>query len=534
MNLIWNLLRRGGRTRRPASATVPEMLGQARSRLGGGHLAAAQIACEDVLQREPRNPEATHLLGMIAYQMRDWTVALELMERSIDLDAANAYYLNNLGALLCALGRAEEAVAVYRRALIIAPTLEVARSNLLFALPFLDETTGASLRAEHETWARMHIDPGRALPKAHANTRDPDRRLRVGYVSADFRDHAVSLFFEPMIASHDRREVEIFCYYNNTAQDAVTARIRGCADHWRDLPGMDDDHAAALIRSDSIDVLIDLSGHLKNNRLQVFARRPAPIQMSYVGYLSTTGLAQIDYRITDALCDPPGMTDDHYTERLLRLPGCMWCYRPPAEAGEVSALPARRAGVVTFASTNNPAKITERMLRLWAMILERVPGSRLLVAGTPAPGRSRMTRVLEQCGIACERIVFEDRLSHQEFWRLHARGDIVLDTFPFNGGTTTCEALWMGVPVVSLCGERMHSRAGASLLTASGLQDLAVSSGEDYVRAAVALAMDLDRLESLRTGMRGRLRASSLIDAPRFVRGLEGLYRSAWRAWCRD
>ena len=533
MKLLRDIL--SGRARRTApasSVSAAELLIAARTNLEGGEWGAAQLACEDLIRLQPDHAEALHLLGVIAYRMRDWATALELMGRSIELDPVNASFHNNLGGLLTYLGRPQDAAAALRRALVLDPAHLGARENLLFLLPSLDGVGGEELRAEHEEWARLHGAPFAALGRPHANAPDPERRLRVGYVSGDFREHAVSLFMEPVLENHDRHAVEVFCYCNNRVQDAVTARLRRSAAGWYDIAGWDDDAVAARIRSDAIDILVDLSGHLRDNRLLVFARKPAPVQIGYLGYLPTTGLATIDYRITDPLCDPPGMTESHYSERLLRLPGCMWCYKPMAAMPEVSPPPALEQGVATFASTNNPAKITDRMLELWARILHRVPGSRLLIAGTAEQGRSRMLSRLHHGGVQSERVEFRDRMAHPEFWALHRRIDVLLDTYPFNGGTTSCEALWLGVPVVSLAGRHMPARAGVSLLTHIGLADFVVSSEEQYVDVAAALGRDVPRLGALRAGMRQRIQASGLLDAPRYTRGLEDLYRAAWRAWC--
>jgi len=530
MGILRNLFRQFGPKSQPQQASSPsELVRRARDGLVSGNIAAAGLACEDCLELDPDNADALHLLGLVAHRMEDWPRAMALFRRSIERQPGNAEFLNNLGGLLSQMGRADEAAAEFGRALRIDPQLHSARENLLFILPFLQDATGAEIRAEHEAWARLHARASRPADTPRAPPGARAERLRIGYVSADFREHAVSFFMEPVIAAHDRRRFEIFCYSNNRREDAVTARIRPAADHWRAIADLDDAQAAAAIRADGVDILVDLSGHLKGNRLPVFALKPAPLQMTYLGYLVTSGLGAMDYRITDAICDPPGMTEAHYTETLLRLPGCMWCYQPPADAPAVSAAPAARAGKVTFGSTNNPAKITARMLQLWGRILQQVPGSRLLVAGTPALGRERIVEALARGGIGAERIEFHDRVPRPQFLELHGRIDVLLDTFPYNGGTTLCDALWMGVPPVCLIGDWMPARGAASLLRAVGLDGCAVRDEPAYEREAIRLARDLAGTAALRAGMRDRLRASPLLDAARFTRELEALYDEAWR-----
>jgi predicted O-linked N-acetylglucosamine transferase (SPINDLY family) len=369
----------------------------------------------------------------------------------------------------------------------------------------------------------------------HPNSPEPGRRLKVGYVSADFRAHPVARFQEAVLAHHDREAFEVFCYSDVARADAVTARFQSYADHWRDVRSLNDERLAALIRDDEIDVLVDLSGHASGNRLTTFARGPAPVQVTCNGYVNTTGMTTMGYRLTDALHDPPGMTDHLHTERLVRLPGCNWCYRPDDDSPGVSPPPCLSGGGVTFGSLNKLYKATARMANLWAQVLEQVPNSRLvLVANGGDRANPSVRQSLVRSGIPGERLEILDKANtRQEYLERFGKIDITLDTFPFNGITTTCDALWMGVPAVSLSGRTHVSRAGLSILTNLGLSDLVAAHPDEYVQRAVGLARDIERLSDLRNGMRERMERSPLRDERAYARAVEDAYRSTWLDWCR-
>ncbi|MDB5876203.1 MAG: repeat-containing protein, partial [Ramlibacter sp.] len=362
----------------------------------------------------------------------------------------------------------------------------------------------------------------------------PDRRLRVGYVSPNFSRHSVGYFIEPVIASHDRTAYEIHCYYTNREADDTTARIEASAERWRHVHGMSDDALARLIAEDRIDVLVDLAGHTSLGRLPVFARKPAPVQLTWLGYPDTTGVSAIDYRVTDRTADPAGAEARH-TERLLRIPGVFLCYQPPFDAPAVTLRETAPEDVV-FCSFNLLEKVNAPTIGMWARILRELPGSRLLMKAELLrhdPTAQRVRESFAAHGIDESRIELvtwvEDRAAHLD---LYGRADIALDTFPYNGTTTTCEAMWMGVPVVTLAGEAHMSRVGATLLTAAGLGDLVAQSPEAYVDAAVRLSRDPERRRALRSSLRTRLRASPLLDHAGFTRKLEASVRGAWREWC--
>ena len=533
--LFKSLLRNIRRAPSQAAAPAPtpaELMAEARARFDANDLVRAQLLFEDVLELDPGHADALHFLGLTGHRVRDLGFAMEYFERSIQARPKDAVFHNNLGSVLVQAGRTEEAAAFFRKALEIDPNLNIAHINLIFVMVLLESARPEDVYAEHVAWAKIHADPLLALAKRHDNSPDPERRLRIGYVSADFRQHALTYFIEPALAQHDSGAVEVYCYHSSRMVDDVTRRLMQCADHWRDIIDLDDEQAAELIRSDGIDILIDLSGHLRDNRLLVFARKPAPIQVTYLAYPNTTGMRAMDYRITDAVCDPPGATERYYRETLIRLPRCMWCYQPHEDMPPVSPSPAQQTGRLTFASMNGANKVTERILALWARILGDVPDSRLVLTTVPEQGRERIRNVLTQAGVADTRINMHDRLPTKDFWSLYAGIDILLDTFPMNGGTTTCEALWLGVPVVTRSGEIFQSRAGLSILGSMGLDELVARSDEDYVSIAVALARDGERLAALRAGLRGRMRASPLTDGRGYARALEAAYRGTWRAWC--
>jgi protein O-GlcNAc transferase len=437
------------------------------------------------------------------------------------------------GSALHDLGRIEEAIEAFRRSLRLQPDDRDARTGLLFALLHSDEVAPRQVFAEHREWAQRHAAAYLSNSSPHGNAPEPERNLRVGYVSGDFRHHSVAQFFEPILASHDRGGFEIFCYYNLSHNDATTERLRRRADCWREIASLSDEAVADLVRADEIDVLVDLSGHTRYNRLLVFARKPAPVQATWLGYLSTTGLDAIDYRITDGRASPKGLLDELHSERLLRLPDCQWCYQPPLDCPQVASPPSASGGVVTFGAFSSLAKIGPRVISLWCRLLQRLPDVRLLVAGLGlASIREEYLSRFASRGVAPGRIDLRDFQSFRDYLEMHEEVDVMLDTFPYTGGTTTCHALWMGVPVVSLAGGSAPSRGGASLLGAIGLDELVVDTPEQYLDTACGLASDPRRLSMLRAGMRARMSGSPLMDVSRFTYHLEQAYRSMWRRWC--
>ena len=463
----------------------------------------------------------------------DFEAAASELEAALRIEPRSAALLGRLADLRFELGLVDAAISAYRQALELDPRTPRIRSNLLFALAHrVDDPE--SLLDDHLRWAAIATERPAAPPRDFHNDRDPERPLRVGYVSADFKGHAVSLFIEPLLARHDLARVVVHCYDNAPSTDDVAKRLRSYGAVWREVNGLDGDGFRRQVLADGIDLLIDLSGHTAGNRLPDLARRLAPVQATYLGYHGTTGLGTMDYRITDPYADPPGETERHYVEQLARMPHCLWCYRPATHEPERAAV-GRRDERLTFASLNNLRKISAPVLAAWARILLALPEARLVIAG--ASEGSALRGVLAQLarnGVDQERVECIRWLSPAEFAALHGRIDLALDTYPFNGGTTTIEALARGVPVVSWSGRTGASRCGRTILSNVGLPELVADNAERYVATGVSLARDRARLSTLRTGLPGRVRRSPLMDEARFVAELEQLYRGMWRSWCLE
>jgi predicted O-linked N-acetylglucosamine transferase (SPINDLY family) len=417
----------------------------------------------------------------------------------------------------------------FRDAMERAPLDAVVHGNLIYNLQFLPRLDPREIAAEQARWNQRHARPLAASALPHAPDRDPHRRLRVGYVSPDFRQHPVAFFLTGLLAAHDRAQVEVHAYASVHREDEVTARLRRHTDRWHDVAALTDARLAEKICADRIDILVDLSMHSAANRLLAFARKPAPVQFSWLAYPGKTGLETIDYRLTDATMDP---AEENGPERPLRLPDAWCCYEPPADSPEVGELPASRAGHVTFGSLNKFSRLNDEVLRGWARLGRTVPEARWLIVCPEGRCRERIRRLFGEGGVAAERLELVSHRSLPEYLRLFARIDLCLDTWPCNGMTATCHALWMGAPVVTLAGAGPAARAGASLLGVVGLRELVAGTEDEYVHLAAALAGDVPRLTALRTGLRERMQRSPLMDAPRFARHVEAAYRMAWQRWC--
>ena len=501
-----------------------------------GRHAEAEASYRRGLALRPGSVDGHNNLGVLLEQVGRYDEAEACYRQAMALSPEHAHPLNNLGVLLKEEGRLAEAIETHRRAILLDPALPAAHSNLLYTLNYDEATSPQALFAEHEAWGRRHGAPFATDGTRFANPAEPGRRLRVGYVSGDFRHHSVAFFVEALVGAHDKREVEVFLFANDARSDAATERLKRHADHFVPIYNLPDDLAAAQIRDRGIDVLVDLSGHTSGNRMMLFARKPAPVGLTWLGYPATTGLATIDGRITDAVADPPGDADRLHTERLIRLDGGFLCYRPLDQAGAVAPLPARGAGHITFGSFNNRAKLSPRTIATWAEIMRRTPNARLLLKATQfkdAGTRERCRDAFVAAGVAGERIeILPPLRDAADHLALYGRVDIALDPLVYNGTTTTCEALWMGVPVVTLRGDRHAARVGASILTTTGLTALIAETTDDYVDIATQLASEPDALAEVRAGLRERMRGSPLCDTARFARAMERAYRDAWRGWC--
>jgi protein O-GlcNAc transferase len=498
-------------------------------------LSEAKGAFQQVLNLRPDSIVAYVHLGLLANLTGLPAIAVNMLRRAIEIDPTCGEAHNNLALFLRDQGRQEECRKHYVEAVRLKPeSLEIFSSYLL-SLNDDPHADPAWVAAEHR---RFQLAVKGGVRPVIARDLEPTRRVRIAYLSPDLRRHSVAYFLLPLLEAHDRSKVEVTCYSTSNLDDDVTERIRAACDRWRSVFRGSDEELAEMIRRDEIDILVELSGHTAENRLPMLARRVAPIQMTYLGYPNTTGLAEMDYRITDAVADPPGASDAWHTEQLIRVDGGFLAFHPLEWGGDTTSAGAGEAGrAVTFGSFNNLAKINDMVLDAWASILEGVPGSALFLKAKGLRDeriQERIRAVLRARGVDAETrvtMVGHER-SNAEHLRLYHRVDVALDTFPYNGTTTTCEALWMGVPVVALAGACHAGRVGASLLSRVGLDELVCPSPQAYIDTAVALGKDPGRLEALRTGLRERLLASPLMDGKRLAAGLEAAYAQAWRAYC--
>ncbi len=508
----------------PHYAEAHNTLGHALSQYG--RLEDAVVSFRQALALKPVYVEALNNLGAALMELDRLSEATAACRAAIAADPRFFRAYINLGTALHKEGYLEDAVTALRQALAVRPDFAAAHSNLLFCLCYDQAWQPEMVLEEHRAWAAIHTPACPAPPRTGRALR------RIGYVSPDFRQHPVGIFIEPVVRAHDRARFEIHLFSNVGRPDAATRRFQALANGWHDIRGLADEEAAQLVRLQEIDILVDLTGHASENRLPLFGRRPAPLQVTYCGYPCTTGMQAIQYRLTDQWADPPGLTERLHTETLVRLPHGFLCYVPPAEAPEVGPLPARVTGHVTFGSFNALPKVRPATVAAWAEVLRQVPGSRMILkaAGLTDPEpRGRILELFAGQGIQEPRLELVAAVpSFAHHLGLYNRIDLALDTFPYHGTTTTCEALWMGVPVVVLAGATHLSRVGVSLVGRVGLAHLAADSEAAYIDRAVALASDLERLASLRAGLRRRMAASPLTDPVRFTRELEEAYRRMW------
>jgi predicted O-linked N-acetylglucosamine transferase (SPINDLY family) len=496
-----------------------------------GRLAEAEAHYQRVLAARPGWREAELSLANLlelSGRERDSAEHLDALLRRFP-DDWRAWI--NLGRVCSGLGETERAIESYRSALALNPQAHDARSGLLFLRLHQDGVDAATLFEEHRAYGQDLETTLRQTWRAHDNNPEPERRLRVGLVSGDLRRHSVAYFIEPILRDHARAELEWHVYANHPIEDEVTARLRRYCAGWTKVYGLDDARLAERVRADHIDILVDLSGHTAYNRLPVFARKPAPIQATWLGYPATTGLSAIDYRLLLSGAANPGELDAQFSEKLVYVEG-----ESPFEyietAPEPNPLPAMTRGHVTFAVFNRPSKLTDRNLAVWSRILAAVPGSRLLMAGIgDAVLEHRLVQGFGRHGVDPARLEMHGRRPLEDYLALHHEADILLDSFPYAGGTTTHHALWMGVPVVTLVGDTLARRVGRVILAKADLMDWVAESEADYVDLAVRRASDLDSLARLRQALRGRLRARR--DTPDTLAATFGVaLRMMWRRWC--
>ena len=495
-----------------------------------GDYALAEAAYGQALQLQPGSIEALNNAGCLARTLGQLDLAEARLQDALRLDPSNPVLHDNLGNVLKDAGDLDAALAAWREALRLDPQRAVTHSNLCYALSF-QCSDPAPILAECRHWnERFAVRLHDALQR-YPNPRTPGRRLRIGYVSADFRDHCQALFMMPLLAAHDPAVVEVYCYSSVLRPDLVTARLRAHAAVWREVRLLDDVALAAQIRADGIDILVDLTMHMADGRPQLFARKPAPLQVAWLAYPGTTGIEAMDARLSDARLDPPG-TDAAYSERTLRLADSFWCYDPLTDAPRPSGLPALAGAPLTFGCLNNPCKLSTRTFALWGAVLQALPDSRLILLAPAGRHREAISARLAAQGIAASRVEFVGFRPRVQYLATYQRIDIGLDTLPYNGHTTSLDSLWMGVPVVTRTGTNCAGRGTFSQLATLGLEALAADSDAGVVAIATALAADLPRLAALRSGLRGRMQASPLMDGPRFARQIESAYRSLWVEYC--
>jgi predicted O-linked N-acetylglucosamine transferase (SPINDLY family) len=536
-----------------------------------GRAPAALQIMAPLVAAHPADVEAICLMAMALGASAQWPQAVAWYERAARLSPNNGALLNNLGNALRRAGRTGDALGVYVRAADAHPDLEAVYGNmaqtlmalgraddalhcyanrlattprdhslfsdLLLTMQYSDRVTPAQVATAHRRYAEQIENPLVATRQPHVRDRNPDRPLRIGFVSSDLRAHSVAHFMEPVVQHHDRERFVFFAYATSTAEDEVAQRLKSGFEVWRSVGALDHEALSRSIHEDCIDVLVDLNGHTAGNRLPVFARKPAPVQVSWLGYPNTTGLQAIDYRITDALADPPGLTESLHSEQLWRLPTCFVCYRPPAltPAGFVES---RSAGRVVFGSFNNHRKYSDSVIATWSRILLAVPESTLALrvqAVEDASIHAALAARFARWGVAADRLRFlPDVDAAADHLARYEQIDVALDTFPYAGTTTTCDALWMGVPVVTLAGAVHASRVGCSLLSAVGLPELVCDGVDRYVALAVELALGTDRRQALRRELRHRMARSPLTDGEAFTSSIESAWRAMWATWCRD
>jgi predicted O-linked N-acetylglucosamine transferase (SPINDLY family) len=560
---------------------------------------AAQLY-QEIIQQEPANGNALHLLGVIEYQRGDFPQAAELIKKALALLPRVAEIHVNLGNVYKDMGRKDDAVASYRKALKINPLHGSAcynlgvvlhsmlsfteageyfrkaltqqpqlaaeiygklgnisseqckisdsinyykkalaldpgnselHSSMLMTYQYDQAQTLASLHSAHLEWARLHEQPAQRFTQ-YANEPAPLRTLHIGYVSADFCRHPIGYFLLPVINAHDRNKVKVFCYSNRSDSDDMTEQLRARAECWSSIAGKSPLEVAEQVRADGIDILVDLAGHTASNCLRLFALKPAPLQVTWAGYTGTTGLSTIDYIISDS-CETPEGTDQWYTERIIRLPGDYLCYTPPEYAPEVGQLPVLSAGGITFGCFNSLLKVNEAVISLWIRILHKLPAAKLLLItrqlGDPEIS-THYRKMFAAAGVA-KQVEFRGALAHKELLECYNEIDIALDPFPYSGGLSTLESLWMGVPVVTKAGTTFAGRHSASHLSVVGLPELIAETADEYLDIAFRLANDLPRLSGIRSGLRTKM-IETVCDGSHFTRGLEAAFREIWTAWC--
>jgi len=570
MLAFWKKLQSSFRTSRAKNSSVSLDLkaryNEGYEFLANGHWQEAEKVFRDLCLRTPKDAEVYSNLGFALKEQGRTVEAISCLNKAVSLDnsLANAHYIlgtiaqsskNNskaikhftdavtakpdfaeafgfLGLLYSSSGLIEKGLEAYEQSLNLNPSLFQTHSALLLTLQYVNKLSRDELFEKHLEYARKFEAPV-AKSTTRPNITNPNKRLKIGYVSADFRKHSVALFIQPVIEHHNKNLVEVFCYYNNLHKDEITAEIEKSSDHFVVCADWSNESLVEKIKSDGIDILIDLSGHTSGDRLLAFAQKPAPIQISYLGYVDTTGLSSIDYRLTHINADPIG-NEHYYSEKLYRLSEHLWwCYRPAPDLPDVTPLPARKNGFITFVSVNHAAKISRLTIQLWSEILKSLPDSIIYIMGIPqGDGREFLINEFVSRGVNSSRLKLHDWMPLAQYRQTIMEGDIALDTFPYNGGTTTCETLCLGLPIITLAGESFVSRMGLALMSELKLNDFIASTTDEYVEIACNLANEIEGLEALRGSLRARLLSSSICDEAGFTLELEQAYTAMWQQYC--
>lgn len=520
--------------RDPTNANYFNSLGAALTTRGDHH--GAISALEKAIALDPNLAAGyANLAGVHQRCFRHGT-ALQHAGRAIALNPGLSSAHSNRGSALMSIGRMRDAIASFDLAIQLDPSKQFIYSNRLFAKLYSGHVPPTEYLADAQAFGRLFADPV-LRRRAFLNVRSADRCLRIGFVSGDLCNHALVRFFEAFISAFDRSRFETFAYMTHASEDAVSERLRPAFAGWHNISGLDDDEAADLVERDRIDVLVDLSGHSAGNRLMLFARKPAPVQVTWIGHPATTGLTAIDYRLTDAVTDPPGLTEPLHTERLWRLPRVSATYRGPQDIPEVrERAPCEDNGYVTFGCFNRFTKVSDETLATWGRILSAVDTARLfiVVADVEAPDvRSEVETRLVHAGLPLERVILQARVNG-DYYRLYHGVDIALDPFPYNGGTTSYDTLRMGVPFVTLAGTHAAARTGVTVLSAVGLTELIAEDLDRYVEIARDLAGDRDRLRGMRDGLQRRLLSSALMDHRGVAEEVGDAFRAMWRVWLAE
>jgi predicted O-linked N-acetylglucosamine transferase (SPINDLY family) len=514
----------------PGNVQAHNHLATALHRLGQPEEAVSRL--KEALRLQPTFADAHKNLGKVLRDLGRFDEAEASYQNARQLNPDDAGAHLELGNLFKDQGRLDDMIRAYRCALELKPDAAYMHSNLVYALHFHPDYEAPVILEEAQRWNQRHAEPLQPSIQPHTNLADPERQLRIGYVSPDFRNHATTFFTVPLLSNHDHRQFAIYCYAHLRRPDSLTERLQSYADVWRNTLGLSDEQLADLVRRDQIDILVDLTLHMADNRLLVFARKPAPVQVCWLAYQGTTGLSTMDYRLTDHYCDPPGLFDRFYSEESIRLPDAFGCYDPLCTEPAVNPLPARDKGSITFGSFNNFCKLNPAIVKVWAQVLTNVERSQLLILAAEGSHRQSVLKWFEQERVAPERVQFITGRPRRQYLELYHRIDMALDTVPYSGQTTSLDAFWMGVPVLTLVGRTAVGRAGLSLLQNLGLPDWIAETPKQFVAIAVKQAADLPGLAQLRASLRQRLQASPLMDGPRFARNMEAAYRRIWQDWC--